>query len=195
MNYIEEEKQFFDGLASSWDQDEKKDEQKRLSLLSSLPLKSTKNILDIGCGTGVVSGLLQSLSGAQILGIDLSPKMIEIARKKYEGNKNVSFVQKDFLTFDETGFDFALLYNSYPHFMDVLVLSETLNHALLPGAYFAIVHSMGRKKLDEHHENVSCSISRKLLSPKEEAKNFSRFFNLVYSIDQEDSLIMLFQKK
>ncbi|WP_206685763.1 class I SAM-dependent methyltransferase [Kribbella qitaiheensis] len=43
---------------------------------------STGAVLDVGCGPGRVTGLLQSL-GLPAFGIDLSPGMIEVARRDY----------------------------------------------------------------------------------------------------------------
>jgi 2-polyprenyl-3-methyl-5-hydroxy-6-metoxy-1,4-benzoquinol methylase len=44
-----------------------------------------KNVLDIGCGDGHNSVLLAKLS-AQVTGIDISPKSIDLAHKKAEIN-------------------------------------------------------------------------------------------------------------
>ena len=40
------------------------------------------DILDIGCGTGLVAESLQSFKGERLVGIDLSPKMINMAQKR-----------------------------------------------------------------------------------------------------------------
>ena len=40
------------------------------------------SIIEIGCGTG---DLLAALNPSRGLGIDISPKMVEIARKKFPG--------------------------------------------------------------------------------------------------------------
>lgn len=53
-----------------------------------------KRILDAGCGTGWKSlALAEANPGAEIIGIDLSPKSIEIAEKrlKYQGFNNATF--------------------------------------------------------------------------------------------------------
>ena len=48
-----------------------------LSLLKDI---RGKKILDLGCGTGVLSKILKN-RGAMVSGIDISPKMIEIAKR------------------------------------------------------------------------------------------------------------------
>ena len=51
-------------------------------LLHLLDPKSGEKILDLGCGTGDLSLLIQK-SGAAVMGVDSSPEMIEAAKKKY----------------------------------------------------------------------------------------------------------------
>jgi len=59
-----------------------------------------QDILDVGCGTGRLS-LKLAREGKRILGVDFSPKMIEIANELREKNgvENVRFICKDILSF------------------------------------------------------------------------------------------------
>ena len=56
--------------------------------------------LDIGCGTGAFSRLLAQRS-ERVLGLDLSPRMIEIARERSREYPNI-----DFLVADATAWEF-----------------------------------------------------------------------------------------
>lgn len=58
--------------------------------------ESKNKILEIGCGTGIHAKNLATLN-YNILGIDLSAKMISIAKKKYSKNKNIKFLKKNIL--------------------------------------------------------------------------------------------------
>ena len=60
MNKIEE---FFDNKASSWDSKEKITQARLNQLLDLLPITSNMKICDLGCGTGIISGLLEALMG------------------------------------------------------------------------------------------------------------------------------------
>ena len=52
-------------------------------LLSLLPAIDPKKILDIGCGTGYLTGrLAEKFPAAEIVGIDIAPGMIEVAEKR-----------------------------------------------------------------------------------------------------------------
>lgn len=53
------------------------------ALLNCLDLTKQSKLLDIGCGTGVLAPYINK-TGASYLGIDISPKLISIA-KKYHG--------------------------------------------------------------------------------------------------------------
>ena len=52
----------------------------RPATLSLLPDVKGKRVLDAGCGPGVYSEILVN-SGAEVVAIDLSPNMIEIAKR------------------------------------------------------------------------------------------------------------------
>jgi SAM-dependent methyltransferase len=56
----------------------------RPAVLALLPLVAGKRVLDAGCGPGVYSELLFSL-GAQVVGIDASPRMVELAKQRLQG--------------------------------------------------------------------------------------------------------------
>ena len=51
-------------------------------LLDLLEAKAGERILDLGCGTGHLTGKIAA-TGAQVVGVDRSPDMIEQAREKY----------------------------------------------------------------------------------------------------------------
>lgn len=58
---------------------------------------SSPAILDIGAGTGLLSALLlEKYPEATITLIDISEKMLEVARKRFAGNPHVQFVAGDY---------------------------------------------------------------------------------------------------
>ena len=81
MNEIEN---YFDQQASSWDKNEKHTEEEKIALLNKLNLKVGDIVLDIACGTGVISGLIHNITKSDVLGIDISQNMINIAQEKYK---------------------------------------------------------------------------------------------------------------
>lgn len=58
---------------------------------------NTPHILDIGAGTGLLSNfLLNRYPEARITLIDISEKMLEVARQRFSGNENVKYVVGDY---------------------------------------------------------------------------------------------------
>ena len=81
MNAI---KDYFDTMANSWDAMEKKKDEEILPLLKRIVIQKGDYVLDLGCGTGRITGLLHSLNEGPVFGLDISSNMISLARKKYE---------------------------------------------------------------------------------------------------------------
>ena len=88
-NRLQSSRQYWDNLASSFDDEPDHGLRNPIVLENwtnflSAALPNTRvAILDIGCGTGSLSVLLAGL-GHTVTGIDLSPSMISLARRKAE---------------------------------------------------------------------------------------------------------------
>ncbi len=71
-------------------------------------------MLEVGCGTGIVSLSIAPHAG-EVVGVDLSPKMVALAQAKAENEnrQNLTFRQADAyeLPFDDESFDMVLLTN------------------------------------------------------------------------------------
>lgn len=67
------------------------------SLIELLPERScVGSILDVGCGTGYLTGLLHGYyPGACILGIDVAPEMVNLCRRRWENTRRLSFLVAD----------------------------------------------------------------------------------------------------
>lgn len=76
------------------------------SLLANTGL-SVHGILEIACGTGRVALQLAG-QGADVVGLDLSPELLDMARRKSAGMSNVHWVQGDMRTF-ELGKKFGII--------------------------------------------------------------------------------------
>ena len=83
MNYSNQAEKFWNRTANNYDKEEKKDEQTYLSIIEKTRkhLKVTDVVLDFGCGTGLVSNEIAG-NVKKVQGIDISSKMIEIAKNK-----------------------------------------------------------------------------------------------------------------
>ena len=87
---------FWDKMAKYFDREERKDDPTNIKIIEKTRnrLKITDNVLDYGCGTGTAAIEIAS-SVKTVKGIDISSKMIEVAKgKTVERNvKNIDFAQ------------------------------------------------------------------------------------------------------
>ena len=72
-------------------------QQYRRAVVDALPVRRGQVVLDVGCGTGLCSGLLREKVGPEggVVGIEESPEMAAVAREQIEreGWHNVTVVQ------------------------------------------------------------------------------------------------------
>lgn len=94
--------------------------------LASDARRKGEGVLEIACGTGRVAIRLAQ-DGTQIVGIDLSPKMLEVAGEKSKGVATIRWVQANMCAFD---------------------LGATFGLALIPGHAF--------QNLNTPQEQVAC---------------------------------------
>lgn len=89
-------------------------------LINQMDIKQNANFLDLGCGTGwAVCHIAQKLKyEGNFVGVDISEGMLNKARKKTNGYKNVSFIKlsTDELPFENESFDFVICTNSFHHY-------------------------------------------------------------------------------
>ncbi|MGC9070913.1 MAG: class I SAM-dependent methyltransferase, partial [Elusimicrobiales bacterium] len=84
---------FFNKLALDWDKKESKKTFENIKkIISLIKINTFENVLDVGCGTGVCFPYL-TRKFKNYIGIDLSDKMIEIAKTKYPC---ANFINGDF---------------------------------------------------------------------------------------------------
>lgn len=116
---------YFDSIASKRDHWKKKNRYyyNNIEKFIKFLIPPEKTVLEIGCGTG---DLLAKFEPSYGLGIDISPKMIEIANQKYS-NKNLLFKTADICQqklfpqniSDDNKFDFVVLSDVISYLSDV----------------------------------------------------------------------------
>ncbi len=75
--------EFFDRLAPGWDAEMIRSDEIINTILDNAAVTGGKDILDVACGTGVLTPDYLKRNVASVTGIDISPKMAEIARAKF----------------------------------------------------------------------------------------------------------------
>lgn len=180
-------KEFFNEKAPTWDSRQEETDERISELLNYVKINEGDKVLDIACGTGIIDRELVK-RGAKVTAIDLSDKMIEIAKQK-NADLGVDYKVQDFYDYDESGFDTAIIFNAYPHFTEKEELVKALSRTLKKGGRFVVMHSMGYEKLNEHHKNIQKGISLELKPASEEVKNFEGKFDVDFIVDQKDIYI------
>ena len=111
-----------------------------IAYLSALALTQKGAVLDLCCGTGIVTIPLAE-TGLVVVGVDMAPAMLERARTKAGGRENLSFYLQDALTFSpDKRFGWVLMTgNAFQAFTDegqIASLLASVNRHLEPGGRF-----------------------------------------------------------
>ncbi len=107
-------------------------------ILAEVKKEPFHELLDCGCGTGAMIGLLtQDVPGKGYYGIDLSEKMIEVAR---ENHKTVQFQQGDCeqLPYPDNSFDVVTCSMSFHHYPHVEDFFHNVNRVLKANGRFIL---------------------------------------------------------
>lgn len=80
-------------------------------------ISPTDGVLDIGCGNGACAKAI-SEKAARVTGIEISPKKIRVARKRFAG-KNIKYIAGDATTYEfKESFNVIILSNVLEHISD-----------------------------------------------------------------------------
>lgn len=190
MNLI---KKFFNKLAPTWD-NSNNDISNIEDIITSLGIKEGDKILDIGCGTGIITSILSIKCKREVLGIDISNKMIEIANSKNK-NEFVNFKCIDFYKYRGSDYDYIVCFNAYPHFVKQKLFIKKSYELLNDKGKLAIIFDNDSSTTNSFHNNINSKISRNILSPKEEAKIFDNYFIPILTVEEKKKYILLLSKK
>lgn len=94
------------------------------------------DVLDLGCGTGLCGPLLKPLARS-MTGVDLSPKMLEMARKRDLYDELVCSDLTDFLHPHTARFDLVVSTDVFIYVGALDVVFEATRKAVRPGSLFA----------------------------------------------------------
>ena len=110
---------FFDSLADSWNNNMIKTQWKIDKILDVAEVTEGKNVLDVACGTGVLIPDYLERKVKKCVAVDISEKMIEIAKRNFNKYDSVEFlcVDAEEYKFQEK-FDCIVIFNAFPQFTD-----------------------------------------------------------------------------
>jgi ubiquinone/menaquinone biosynthesis C-methylase UbiE len=111
-------------------------------------------ILDVGCGTGLVTHLLAARVGKRgsVVGIDLSARMLDLARKNARPNTTFMAMAAENVVFRARSFDLITYGQSLPYLIDPLASLEEAVRLLRPGGRVAL--SLHRRSLQTEAQDL-----------------------------------------
>ncbi|MBQ6025372.1 MAG: class I SAM-dependent methyltransferase [Lachnospiraceae bacterium] len=178
---------FFDRLAPEWDDNMVTIDTVINTILDNACVKKGSDVLDVACGTGVLFPYYMSRNVSSLTAVDISPKMIEIAKEKYN-DTNIEIICTDVETYDfGRKFDSIVVYNAFPHFRDADALISVLSKKLKPEGTLTIAHGMSRDKINSHHKGTASKVSNGLMEANELAAIFRKYLT-VSTVISDDSM-------
>lgn len=149
---------YFDLVAATWEEEhsEAEDDAALQALVSRFDLRPGQVVLDAGCGTGRLLPLILEKIGpaGELLAVDFSEKMLEIARKKYRA-PNLIFYRADISQFKPPcQFDRIICLCLLPHLPDKLLALQTLGASLKPGGQLIVAHTASREEVNAFHARL-----------------------------------------
>lgn len=126
----------YDKLADSYDQRWRSYIARTLAFLkASISVRSSDKILDIGCGTGEFERLILTEHPQQrVVGIDISEKMLGLARKKCGAYPNAAFLRADAaaLPFPDRSFDLIVSASALHYFDQPSAAFAEMRRVIIP---------------------------------------------------------------
>lgn len=177
---------FFDRCAPTWDAEMIRSDRKINIILDNARVGAGSRVLDVACGTGVLTPDYLARDVASVTAVDISPEMIRRARDKLRDDR-VQFLCGDVETLDVgRDFDAVVVYNAFPHFPDPERLVAHLASLLRPGGVLTVAHGMGRAAIDGHHKGRASAVSRGLMSAQELAAIFEKHLTVTTVLSTEE---------
>ncbi len=166
MTWLNETRDSYDAIASSYADETRDLLDRKLYVRAGVVLfaelvhaNGGGPVADIGCGPGHTTALLREL-GAEAFGIDLSPEMIEIARREHPGARFEIGSMTD-LQLDDSSLAGVLAWWSLIHIPDEGVpgvLGQFLR-VLRPGGVLAVGFHVGERSTEHTHYRTPSQVA------------------------------------
>jgi len=177
--------QFFDDMAAEWDLSFTVEDMERLShIVDHMGVQKGTDILDLGCGTGVLFDMLRRKVGenGSLTGVDFSFKMIQKAHRNFPF-ENVNVVDADAMSlpFADNTFDMAVAFSAFPHFSDQQRAINEVHRILRNDMKFYIIHLTSSKEIAKIHHQIGGAVEFDEIPPEDRLRkmlNSSKFANI-----------------
>ena len=178
--------EYYNSIAAFWDMDYSDTEVARSIAASVSVAKSGGYALDIGCGSGSMILELLNHGACEIEGIDVSNCMVELAQEKFSFDPRIRIETGDFMNMDRFGYDLAIAFNSYHHFLDPSEFARQAHSLLRENGRLTVAYGFNGRQSNRIIETLPKEFSRKLLPAKEESKFWEPYFTIDVICDTEE---------
>jgi SAM-dependent methyltransferase len=99
-------------------------------------LRPGMKLLDCGCGPGTITrGLAARVAPGEVVGVDLEPSQLELARRETQGVEHVTYVEAGVyqLPFPDAHFDAVFSNALFEHIADPVRAAREIHRVLKPG--------------------------------------------------------------
>lgn len=190
-------REYFDEIAPGWDAmvDAPAVRTRLQNVLDEVEISPAEAVLDLGCGTGILSSeLCDRLGpGGSIIATDFSEEMILAAQKKINDGR-VRWLKADAaaLPLQDASVDRVICFSTWPHFPDPSAAAREVFRVLRPGGRFHILHVASRQTINAIHEGAGGPIARDLLPPAAEVSDLllALGFRLERTEDSDDRFVV-----
>jgi ubiquinone/menaquinone biosynthesis C-methylase UbiE len=169
-----------------------KDRPKIARLLTAAEIQPGLHILEPGCGTGRLTGILAEAVGphGRVLALDISAAMAQACRDRIGERTNVQVVQAAIEEYavEPDSFDAVVCHQVVPHFDDPRAALATITRGLKPGGRLVVVHFAPAAMINEIHRTAAPPIRQDRLLPPERMRALLMEAGLVVDWCTEDAL-------
>ena len=104
-------------------------------ILKKFESENIRNVLEIGCGIGLVSAYLTNEYGINVYGTDFDPEEIQLAKQLNNERDNLHFKVEDAaeLSFADNSFDLVISQNVFHHIPNWQKAVSEIQRVLRPG--------------------------------------------------------------
>ena len=170
--------EYYDSVVDFYDEDFPEERFAR-HVAATLSVPRTGGfVLDVGCGGGGMFRELAGCGASEIHGVDLSEKMVALARRRAGNDPRITVSNEDFLRHFVPGYDVIMAFSVYDHFPDP---EEFLFHAhrlLCRGGRLTAAFPADWKKTNLLNEELPEGITRRIASADREVLRWEKYFKV-----------------